>query len=835
VPAHAGRFHPLVGVAFAALVVGCGAGHGRTNAPEGGAGGASSGLEVHEAGGRPRLAVVRREGDPMAAIAIEVRLGDAVDAPGAKTAAIAAMIGARLRRAGIVGVQTIPGARFARVRALVPQLGASLAKTIDDALRTPIDAADPALVDVRHALETFAGRPADDPALARAARCLDRPTHPQGWVVPAADATAKTVEAWRAASIEASSIVVGVVGAGAGADAMAKAWGALPPLPAVTTSPTTTSTASTNATSVTPATSVIGVTTTADSVDGAVLVIEGASRATTASVLAQLEDPEGALALRLRASEDWRATTIAGAARADGACFVVQLQAHGAAKEWNAERASMRAAVALEIARQEIDRALDAAHAVAETDAARVALGTGGDPREAADRAAWWAWPSIAASTSGASSASGGLRSTLTLAVPLPLAVKGATPSAVDADAMVSATTPKFTAAVARAKLAWARPEIDVRGRVEVGQGELWALVGSSCGVAHETSTDAGLASVAIATLVSASAPRATTEGVTIEPWIAPGGVGVVAHAANKPGESASAHAQRVSDLAARSFLASFPRAEDVVVARAESLIAHADAPAATNLVRAALAATRPDRPSFLYAEGDASAVAHVGVDAVALRLTTLRDGPLRLAVIADVESNQIDVATRAADRWAPRRPGETRSCPAIDPGAAPKGGLHAITVKSGTGVAFAFPVDESQRDVATLIAFALSADGGRLAPALGGVASSFDARLVRGLDRSALVVVALLPDANVDAVSAKIRALLESLRTGALTADDLSRAEHARADAILVRRLDPRARLVDLFLGDAPASSVDLAHLRSAAAALLDEDRAQVVLARLK
>jgi hypothetical protein len=585
----------------------------------------------------------------------------------------------------------------------------------------------------------------------------------------------------------------------------------------------------------TPSPNAIGVTTTADAHDGAVLVVEGAPRATTASVLAALDDPEGALALRLRASEDWRASAVAGAARNDGACFVVQLQARGAGKEWSADRASMRAAVALEIARQEIDRALDAARATNETAAARLAIGTGGDPREAADRAAWWAWPAAASPASSGATSPTTLRASSTLSVPLPLAVKGATPSAVDAEAVVAAASPKFTAAVARAKLAWARPEIDVRGRVEAGQGELWALVGSSCGVAHETSTDAGLASVAVATLVSASAPRAATDGVILEPWIAPAGVGVVAHAAPKPGESPGAHAQRVSDLAARAFLASFPRGDDVVSARAASLVAHADASAATDLVHAALAAVRPDRPSFLYAEGDAAAIAHVSLDSVALRLSTLRDGPLRLAVIANGDQAQVDAATRAADRWAPRRPGETRACPAIDPGVAPKGGLHALTVKSGTGVAFAFPVDEAQRDAATLLAFALSADGGRLAPALAGAASVVDARLVRGLDRSALVVVALAPDANVDAVAAKLRGLFEAMRTGAIAAEDLARAEHARTDAATARRLDPRARLVDLFLGDAPPTVTDLAHLRAAAGAILDEDRAQVVLAGLK
>jgi hypothetical protein len=256
------------------------------------------------------------------------------------------------------------------------------------------------------------------------------------------------------------------------------------------------------------------------------------------------------------------------------------------------------------------------------------------------------------------------------------------------------------------------------------------------------------------------------------------------------------------------------------------------------------LRASLPERPSWLSALGIVDPVARTGLESLELRVATLRASPLRLAVLANAEQDQIDVALRAADRWTPRRPGETRACPVIDPGASPKGAIHPLVVKTGTGVAFAFPVDETQREAAQLLAHVLQGPGGRLATdvASAGLGTSFEARLVRGLGRSALVVVALAPESNLDALVQRLRALFEQLRTGGLKAEDLARAERESAAALVIRRLEPRARLVDLFLNElrepgspASASATDLARLRAVATKVLDEDRAQLAVGRLK
>src|SRR3954468_9135226 len=76
-----------------------------------------SGLELHDAGGRPRLVVVRREGDPASALAIQVKLGDASDAP-LRAAITSALSASRLEKSGATGVEQLPGFATARVRGL---------------------------------------------------------------------------------------------------------------------------------------------------------------------------------------------------------------------------------------------------------------------------------------------------------------------------------------------------------------------------------------------------------------------------------------------------------------------------------------------------------------------------------------------------------------------------------------------------------------------------------------------------------------------------------------------------------------------------------------------
>jgi len=806
VPTLGRRYRALI---LAGALAGCGPAGRARDAGEAKKPKTNPGMEVHAASGRPRLTVVRRDGDPSAAIAIELRgnEGDELD-----LALTSAIIGARLEAASFGNVEVIAGTRVARVRALVPQLGAPVATQIDTALTKPIFKEEPAMAAARRALDAFAARPVTDAAIGRAARCLDRPTRPPNAKLPSLDDLAVRAESAREARVKSDTVVIGAVGSGA-VDSFGATWRTLAPLAG---SKVVTEAAPVGGTAVTLSLAH----------EGGVVVIEGGPRAALPSALPSLVDPDGPLALRLRAADDFRLRGVAGAARAEGACVVIEVEPSPAARLFSKdpERFAMRAAVALEVARQETELALERARVTPDVEAARIAIGAGGDPREAADRAAWWSWPALP---------SGPLTSSATLSVPAAVAAKG---PQVDVESIVAGLSPKFALAVSKSKLAWTKNEIDLRGHLEIGQGELWAALGSPCSVAHEGVSDAGLTSVAMRALVGAHATR-VEDGVTIEPWTAATGVGLVAHAAPRSGESATHLAQRVGDAVGRAYLASFPAADHLAVARAEGLFALSNNAVGVDLVRSALRSATPLHPSWLDPGGTPDGVAKVGAESLELRLSTLRSGPLRLAVLANAEDGQSDSAARAAERWVPRRPGESRACPVTDAGATAKGAIHPLTVKAGTGVALAFPIDDAQRDAAQHLALVLNGESGRLAEALGGgIASKFEARLVRGVGRHALVILALAPDANVDAVVSRLRAVLDKVRGGGIEQADLARADRDRESAKLARRLEPRARVVDLFAGEllATPAAIDLAQLRAIASKVLDEDRAQLVVARL-
>jgi hypothetical protein len=761
---------------------------------------------VHAASGRPRLAVVRRDGDPIAAVAVELRSEN----DDLRLSLVSALIGARLEAAAFTGLEVAAGGRLARVRVLAPQLDASTAQKLDAALTAPVAKDEPAMGAVRRALDAYAARPVGDLALARAARCLDRATRPASFQRP--DDLVVFTEAARTALVRADQVNVGAVGEGA-TDPFVQAWSALSALPG----------SSAKASSDAPAPQ--AAVTLAVGHEGGLVVVEGGPRSALLGALPQLSDPDGPLAARLRAADDFRLRNVAGAAWTDGACVVVEVEPSQASRQLlkDPERLASRTAVALEVARQETELALEANKSAVDADAAKRAIASGGDPREAADRAAFWSWPSGPLSP---------VVSSATLEVPAASIAKG---PAFDVESALGVLGPRFTLAMQKAKLAWTKSEIDLRVQREAGQGELWIALGSPCGVAHEGVPDAGLASIA-ARALSAAHLGHVASGVAVEPWSAAAGLGLVAHASTKPGETPSALAHRVGDAAGRLFLASFPEQGHLARARAEGLGDLSQPFVASDLVRAVVRLSSPLHPSWLEPYGTLEAVAKVGLEQLDLRLATLRSGALRIAVLANGDEAQGELVARAAERWVPRRPGEARGCPTVDPGAPPKGGLHPMTVKAGTGIALSMPVEDHAREAAATLAAVLDGPTGRLASELGaGLATRWEARMVRGVARHALVLVVLAPDANVDAVVTRVRALLDRLKNGALDAADLARADRDRAAQRAARRLDPRARVVDLFAGE-PASppAPDLAALRTSASKLLDEDKTQLVVARL-
>ena len=139
-----------------------------------------------------------------------------------------------------------------------------------------------------------------------------------------------------------------------------------------------------------------------------------------------------------------------------------------------ASSAPERIATAAALARQEMS--VEIADGAARPDVADESARRAADPRDAAERAAWWAL----ASRHGPSSDS---EPRLVIAVGV-----AATRGAAEAP-----KTDALRAAIDRAALAWRSPVVEGRTRVERGQGETWLLLASPCGTRPEAFGDAGL------------------------------------------------------------------------------------------------------------------------------------------------------------------------------------------------------------------------------------------------------------------------------------------------------------------------------------------------------
>jgi hypothetical protein len=333
------------------------------------------------------------------------------------------------------------------------------------------------------------------------------------------------------------------------------------------------------------------------------------------------------------------------------------------------------------------------------------------------------------------------------------------------------------------------------------------------------------------------------------EPFVSIDGIGVLAHGPARSGESPQAHARRLADSAARAFAADAIEPERAAQART-ALLARADETESRALGTLA-SAMAPSHPSWLAPEGTLFGIAGISDESVAVRAAAVRAGPLRVAVLANVDAAQGEAAVRAADRWIARRPGESRACPATASVSAPRAGTYAVDLPAGalSEVLIAVPLppaDAASRATASWLAAALDGGDGLLAHALGAdvapgaggaqgnaLARTWGGAVIGAPQASAMVVRLVGPDASIDPAVAQVRALLDRLRHGALRDEDRARAAGAMARARLAASLDPRQRVIDLWREEPPSPAPSLDDLRAFAAAALRDEAFVIVAAR--
>lgn len=739
-------------------------------------------ISVVRAADRPALTSVIRDGDPAAAVAIVV----VTEAGSQPNAALAAILEQRLKSAGFHGTESRPDPDGFRLAALLssPEQAASFVTAAAAALRSPITQASDLSLAVRR-LQLLQTRPLESVAAARMARCTGELGIAPGernldLTTPASIAP---LESLRSSSVNASRVAFSSVGpasfvqSAAAALQRANGWdrGTPPadPWPGA------------------DAIDVHARTSTDGDAPSLALALRVRDPYAATAIADHAGSGAGPLVTRIGNAPGWRLQRVAATVRPRGACLSFRLARDRASDPSPVESDAARVAA---LVVHEVG--MELAEARADGSVAGLQVLRASDPREAAMLAAWWSLSNRLDS--------GDERVSIDLGLPPPRLSTQDPPAAVDQ--RLADSQRKLASDYARARDAWSRPVVDARSAVELGQGEFWTLIASPCGVIADTERDAGLTALAA---IAAAWSRDDSDGVTIEPWITTDGVGILAHASPRAAEGPHALARRVTDVAARAVINRRLPERSILAARGTILgmIEPPNAPFGCAL-GAVASAIAPSHPAWIAPFGNQESIARAGSEAAA-RWSALADGPLRVAVLANVDQAQADAAIRAADRWMLRRVDQPRACPPLPPASAPPVIPREISLHlddASPAAVIAVPVQQPDHDTLAmldLLAEGLDGPDGWIAKSLASLpGASGSARVVGGSRLAALLVDVSAPEARIDDTVRQIRATLERLARGAASPAHLERATRRLAERELNARLDPRRRVADLWSG---------------------------------
>jgi hypothetical protein len=244
------------------------------------------------------------------------------------------------------------------------------------------------------------------------------------------------------------------------------------------------------------------------------------------------------------------------------------------------------------------------------------------------------------------------------------------------------------------------RPAAERALTVNVGTADRegpWVAIVAPCAALDETSRDAGLAALAMA-----SAARRAPE--VLSPIVTSRGIGLLARAPKEPGETSRAHVTRLLEIAASAL--SMPA--DAPTRRAERARSLAAATKDRERLLATLAEiVAPGRSSMLSPRGGLRSLGEVTDEALVARHVALAEGPLVVHAFAGEPAGELEaLAKDVAGRYAL---GGGGACRAFEPKVPPsvRTQVRAIAPRGGDDyVALAF-VDPTPRPLTTLHAVA--------------------------------------------------------------------------------------------------------------------------------
>ncbi|MFC1641924.1 hypothetical protein ACFL5O_04440 [Myxococcota bacterium] len=722
-------------------------------------------IRAHQEADHPRLSLVDRDGDPAAAVGLAV----AHDAGSIASVALGTLLEVRLTQEGW-SVQSHPHELgFALgVRVSTPERAADFVQAAHAALSTPCAPTDWPYSEIKERLRALRLRTWAGPAELAQGMCSGELGILAGTSLPLDEGKLlDKLEAWRIAGYSARAVAFAALGVPEVLEAVSDAVAATPSWPE-----------GSEPIDAWPPRNKTQVDRRRGSPRLSVAIRWGDGGAALQAARS-LGERDSALAVRLAALDGgWRLFRTVGSLRRRGACLRLDLESEKSVAPTSAAVAQA-AHVALDEAREALG-----VRVKPQWPQEQAVLGET-DPREATMVAAW-------------QSLSGQL-------APGPprefVSYRSGAPSRQTAREIA-----RWLDTLATLRK---RGAVESVWQLESGQGEIWMLLASPCGTAAEGQANAG----ATALLVEALAEKASDSNhVTIEPWITPDGVGLLAHGPRLgPNETAEAQANRIADGVGRTLVASRLSSSDIVRARNRLLSSIGGQPRPGFWL--ALDTVCPGHPSWLEPRGSSRSLFEVTAEAVEVRRLAWMRGPLRLAMLANWSQRQAAAGRKGLERWLRGlRTGRERCASSITP----KGKQNlALEVQAGGESVTAYLVVplpngfEAMRQEAEWTTYLLNRPGGWLERALGAGAGAH-ARLLGG-QRSAAVLVELHgSSAETKERVAVLRRLFRRLGQGQVDREDLAAARETSREWQEARRVNPRHRLIALWHGK-PSPATDL------------------------
>jgi hypothetical protein len=720
-------------------------------------------FELRSLPDRPPISLVARAGDPHGAVA----LATAHDLGSEASVGVATLLEARLEAKGFPGAESRAHALGFEVFTLVsgPAEASRFVQVAAGALRTPLSQREPGLATVRTKLNLLRGRALATTSEAAVVACsgeLGAPTTP--FADPTSAEGVARLEAVRKRVASTQAAAFAAVGPAALLDAAAQALAETNPWPALSAPADPW-----------PESDVVDVSRSPTRPMRASLALRVGDAAAVLDAARTLGRPSAALGARLSALEPaWNVERIVGTARPRGGCLRVDLASSDASSS-DVNAAARAAAVVAEEAELAIALGATERWAIDES----VVLSS--DPRQAAGAAAWR--PLVARLKPGKN------RRFLNVSLPAHDANAGA------------ALRAAFERATAQ------RSTIEERVRVEAGQGELWALLASPCGTLGESRHDAGLGALVVHALSRQA--DALDYDVTVEPWVTPDGLGLLAHAPRRsPAESSATQAERVGAALGRLLAAA--RVEGAAFAEARARLLESVGPGPRPGLWVALNTVSSDHPSWLEPRGSFEALSEASGYAADARRRALVHGPLRLAVLANGGPEQSAALVRGAGRFLRPLRGEPARCPLAPRRTAKRAELTIEASEVDPEDAQAYLTLElasgqgSTSAEARALTYLMNRSGGWLEQALHkpNLSASARARVVGATNASAIVIEVQALDGRVKDAVAELKRLLERLSRGSVSEPELAAARSIFEREELEAQLEPRRRVVDLWRG---------------------------------